>query len=154
MRPCELWDTTLGRKLSSVWSAPRCGGQRNAHILQHVLLVVTHMRCFCCRSGRENTDYTQSVVLCDGGLRAWPSTSARTRNVGRNDCKLRISVTNNRVETSQRNIQHNTMLHKTIRNEVMAHKGLSFPPSLPPSLLSSQNKTKTRHIHKKTGRDK
>ena len=62
------------------WCAATWRRLGKVHILLHVRakgdspvhLAMTHMRWSHGQSGQQSTGCTQSVVLCVGGLRAWP----------------------------------------------------------------------------------
>ena len=81
--------------------APRCGGAlENIHVLLHVRangdgpvsLAMTHMRWLHGQSGHESTDSTLSVVLCVGGLQAWPINGCSNKDAGKSD-KSRLDKT-------------------------------------------------------------
>ena len=69
--------------------------RRNTHVLLHVRaygdspvsLAMTHMRWVHGQGGHKSTGYTQSVVHCVGGLRAWPIDSCSNKDAGRSECE-------------------------------------------------------------------
>ena len=69
------------------------------------------------------TRTTQSVVLCDGGLKAWP-----------------VDKCSNKKRGQYHTTQHKTMPHKARRNEVVAHK----------STTCCEQKKKTRQMSRMT----